>query len=520
MSALMRGEQAMLPEEKRERIRRSYHLEKKSLRQIAREEHCSRETVKKAVFDLPPKSYQLTQPKPTFVFGQPFQARVEALLKQNEQLPRKQRYSSRKIFETLRAEGYEGSESRIRQYIAQWKRTHQTPKLFLPLEFEPGQDAQCDWGEATAVISGVRQTVQVFVMRLCYSRKTFVMTFPTQRQESFLFGHVQAFNYFGGVPARISYDNLATAVKLAMDKGKGRKRTENRTFVTFRSHYLFESHFCTPGAGWEKGQVEHGVGFSRRNYLVPIPEAASFEALNQLLLERCVQDDIRRVNRQPMTIGEAWEQERPFLYPLPPFDYDCCEMVTVRLNPYSQATFETNRYSVPVAKARREVTLKAYPFFVDIFDEKGNQLARHPRYYGKEQDIFDPLHYLSLLEQRPDAFDYAKPIKEWRKDWPQSYSRMLVNLQEKWPEGRGVQEFVRVLQLHKDFPADLIEQAIEQALSYGCVHLDGVLHCLHQLTEPKEPPKSLDLSDRPDLQNIGNQPVDVSRYEKLLKYSW
>lgn len=98
MSALLRGEQVMLPDDKCERMRRSYHLEEKSLRQIAREEHCSRETVKTTVFDLPHKSYQLTQPKPTFVFGQPFQARVEALLTQNDQLLRKQRYSSRKIF--------------------------------------------------------------------------------------------------------------------------------------------------------------------------------------------------------------------------------------------------------------------------------------------------------------------------------------------------------------------------------------------------------------------------------------
>ncbi len=519
MSALLRGEQVMLPEEKRERMRRSYHLEKKSLRQIAREEHCSRETVKKTVFEFPHKTYQLTQPKPTFVFGQPFQARVEALLTQNDQLPRKQHYSSRKIFETLRAEGYEGSESRIRQYIAQWKRTHQTPKLFLPLEFEPGQDAQCDWGEAIAVIASVRQTVQVFVMRLCYSRKTFVMTFPTQRQESFLFGHVQAFHHFGGVPARISYDNLATAVKLALDKGKGRKRIENRTFVAFRSHYLFESHFCTPGAGWEKGQVEHGVGFSRRNFLVPIPEADSFEALNKLLIERCRQDDTRRVSRQSMTIGQAWEEEKPSLLPLPPFEYECCETITVRLTPYSQATYETNRYSVPVNRARREVILKAYPFHVDISD-KAELIARHPRSYGKEQDIFDPLHYLPLLEQRPGAFEYAKPLRRWKKDWPESYHTMLQVLRGKWPEARGVQEFIRILQLHKDYPADLIEQAIEQALSYGCVHLDGVLHCLHQLAEPQETPKSLDLSDRPNLQQIGNQPVDLSRYEKLLKYSW
>src|SRR2546421_442941 len=243
---------------------------------------------------------------------------------------------------------YHVERKSIRHYSAEWKQAHKSPEVFLPLEFEPGQDAQCDWGEATAVLSGVRQTVQVFVLRLCFSRKTFVMTFPTQRQGSFLYGHVQAFKYFGGIPWRISYDNLATAVKLAMDKG--RKRTENRTFVAFRSHYLFESHFCTPRAGWEKGQVEHGVGFSRRNFMVPIPEAHSFEELNHLLVERCLQDDKRHVSRQPVTIGEAWERELPFLHPLPPFDYDCCELVTVRVNPYSQAVFETNRYSVPVAK--------------------------------------------------------------------------------------------------------------------------------------------------------------------------
>src|SRR6266487_2559699 len=389
-----------------EAIRRAYYLEKKSIRQIAREQHHSRRTIRKAIQHVHPQPYLRTIPKPAPVFGA-FQERVDELLTKNGTLPPKQRYTAHKIYETLVAEGYQGSESHLRRYITQWKHEHRPPDLFLPLEFEPGQDAQCDWGEATAIIGGVRQIVQVFVLRLCYSRRTFVMTFPTQKQESFLYGHVQAFKHFGGVPVRISYDNLAPAVQLTMDKGTGRKRTENRIFVAFRSHYLFESHFCTPGAGWEKGQVEHGVGFSRRNFLVPIPEAPSFEALNQVLLERCLEDDQRRVNRQSMTIGEAWEQERPYLHPLPPFEYDCCEMVTVRLTPYSQATFETNRYSVPVAKARREVTLKAYPFHVDIF-EKGNLLAHHPRIYGKEQDIFDPLHYLSLLEQRPGALIFSR----------------------------------------------------------------------------------------------------------------
>ncbi len=507
----------MLTVELREHIRRGYYLDHKSIRQLAEETGHSRETISRVISESPPDAPRRQQrKKPAPVFG-PFQPRIDELMERNERLPKKQRYTAHKIFEVLQSEGYQGCESRVRQYIAAWRRMHEAPDVFLPLEFEPGQDAQCDWGEAIAVIDGVRQTVQVFVMRLCYSRRTFVMCFPTQKQESFFYGHAQAFKYFGGVPVRISYDNLATAVKIAFDKG--RKRTQQRTFIAFRSHYLFESHFCTPAQGHEKGQVEHGVGFGRRNHMVPVPEVESYEALNQLLLERCLKDDERQVSRQPLTIGQAWEYEQPFLRPLPPFEFDCCEMVAVRLNPYSQASFETNRYSVPVNRARRDVTIKAYPFSIDILDQT-TRLARHPRCYGREQDILDPMHYLALLEQRPGAFDYAKPMKRWREGWPESYHRMLQLLKEKWPEGRGVQEFVRILQLHEDYSAALMQQAIEQALSYGCVHLDGVLHCLHQLVTPQMQSPPLDLSDQPPLDAIGNQPVDLSRYELLLKQSW
>jgi hypothetical protein len=266
-----------------------------------------------------------------------------------------------------------------------------------------------DWGEAQAIIAGKTETVQFFLMRLCYSRRSFVMTFPTQNQESFLWAHVQAFKYFGGVPHRISYDNLGTAVKLAFDKTVkgGRSRQEVRAFVAFRSYYLFESHFCTVGQGHEKGQVESGVGYIRRNFLVPLPVCTSFEDLNQQLFERCVKEDRRRVARQPLTIGEAWEQERPLLLPLPPSDYECCDMTIVRLTPYSQATYETNRYSVPVNRARKNVTVKAYPFQIEIWDGI-QQLASHPRCYDREQDIFDPLHYLCLLEERPGALIFSR----------------------------------------------------------------------------------------------------------------
>lgn len=141
-------------------------------------------------------------------------------------------------------------------YAVHWRKTHRRPATFLPLEFEPGQDAQVDWGEAQALIAGVPQTVQVFVMRLNYSRRSFVMAFPAQKQEAFFEGHVRAFEHFGGVPHRLSYDNLATAVKILVE---GRIREEQRAYTAFRSYYLFSSHFCTPGQGHEKGGVEHSV---------------------------------------------------------------------------------------------------------------------------------------------------------------------------------------------------------------------------------------------------------------------
>ncbi len=513
-------------EEDRERIRRSYYVEEQSIHQIARAEGRNRITIRNALSNDAQPFKATRRQKHMPVFG-PYKDRVEAILQENAKLPRKQRYTAHRIFEVIAAEGYEGGESTVRLYVGRYKQATRAPDVFLPLEFDPGQDAQIDWGEAVAIIDGQRQKVQLFIMRLCFSRRTFAMVFPTQRQESFFDGHVKAFEHFGGVPHRLSYDNLGTAVKIVFEhSGKaGRPRKEVRAFVSFRSHYLFESHFCTPGQGHEKGQVEHGVGYSRRNFLVPIPEAASYQELNKQLLDRCLQEDLRQVARTQMTIGQAWEQEHEQFLPIPRSPYECCVMTTVRLTPYSQGTFETNRYSVPVKRARREVTLKAYPFTIEIWDGV-ELLASHPRCYGRYQDILDPLHYLPLLEQRPGAFDFSKPMRQWKRTWPAAYDEMLADLRQKWPNGRGVQEFVKILELHQTYSTEVMRQAIEQALQLRCVHFDGVVYCIHETlgkdrTPSADPPQNLDLSHRPDLDAVGkNQRVNLAQYDQLLKQSW
>jgi transposase len=497
----------MISVEDREKIRRAYFIEKKSLRQIAKELHVARKTVHKAIAAAEPGAYTLTEPRPAPILG-PYKSRIDELLAENEKLPRKQRYTGHQIFKALEPAGYRGGESTVRGYIAQRRREKRRPKVYIPLEFDPGTDAQADWGEAVVEIAGERITVQVFCMRLCYSRKLFMMAFPVQKQEAFFEGHVRAFHYFGGVPHRITYDNLKVAVQKILE---GHIRREQLAFIAFRSHYLFESYFCTAGQGNQKGGVEHSVGFGRRNFMVPIPQAASFAELNALLLARCQADDARQVDGQPVTIGEAWELEKPTLLELTAKDYPCCVSKPVALTPYSQIEFDGNRYSVPAEKVAANLVVKAYAFRVDIL-YLDDVIASHARCYSKNQDIYDPLHYLPLLEQRPGAFQHAKPVRRWRATWPPVYERLLAQLQT---ESDGMREFVRILKLHQEYPAQLVEQAVTQALEYGCLHLDGIKLCLRQLMHPELAVPALDLTEHPQL-DIASELPDLHRYEQLL----
>jgi transposase len=501
----------MISVEKREQIRRAYFNENKSIRAIARELKCSRRTVEKAIASAEPSAYSLRVPRSAPVLG-PYKERIDAKLAENERLPRKQRYTARRIYEVLVEEGYKGSASGVHVYV--WKRRKETkpPKLYLPLEFDAGQDAQVDWGDGEIIMAGEQVTAQLFVMRLCYSRKPFVMAFPAQKQEAFFAGHVAAFHHFEGVPRRIAYDNLRAAVREVLE---GHDREEQRAFVVFRSHYLFESQFCTPGQGHEKGSVEHIVGFSRRNYLVPLPEVASYAELNAYLLDKCQQGDRRQVEGQPRTIGEMWAEEKGALLPLPERDFACCVSVPVTLNPYSQVVFQTNKYSVPVDLARRNLVLRAYPFEVEILHQD-QVIARHPRCYERKQEIYDPLHYLPLLAERPRAFEHAKPLRQWRASWPPVYEQLLARLRAQDTENQSVRTFVQILSLHRRYPPDLIEQAITQALDYGCLHADGVALCLRQLMQPETPAPIFDLSTHPQLMGVGTQTLDLSRYDQLL----
>jgi hypothetical protein len=195
-------------------------------------------------------------------------------------------------------------------------------------------------------------------------------------------------------------------------------------------------------------------------------------------------------------------------------DYACCVTRPVALTPYSQVEFETNRYSVPANQAQAHLVVRAYPFHVDIL-LLDQVIASHARCYGKHQDVFNPLHYLPLLEQRPGAFEHAKPLRRWRETWPPAYERLLARLQAESAPGPSVREFVRVLKLHDKYPARLVEQAVTQALEYGCLHADGIELCVRQLLRPEASVGPLDLTEHPHL-NGAVAPVDLACYNQLL----
>lgn len=501
----------MISVNEKEEIRRAHLIEGDSLRKIEREKGYSRRTIHKALGDGEVEErHRGGRESP--VLG-PYKAKIEALLEESRRLPRKQRYTGHQIYKQIAEMGYSGSESGVHVYVWQRRGEAHRPEIFLPLGFRPGRNGQVDFGEAVIEMNGERETAQFIDVRLNYSRKPFVRAYPNQKQECFFDGQVAAFLFFGGVPYRLSYDNLRAAVLRVF---KGRARTEQRRFIAFRSHHLFEAHFCTPGEGHEKGGVENGIGYAQRNLFVPLIKASNWDEVNAQLLVRCQAEDTRIVRGQSQTIGEMFAQEQALLLPLPPHPFRCCATTEVTLNGYGQVTYETNRYSVPVQQARKHLTLRAYPFEIEILDG-ASIIARHARCYGREQEVFDPLHYLPLLEQRPGAFEDARPMQMLRQTWPAVYERALTVCRQ--PDTGGIRELVRILRLLEEFPAAQVEAALEAALHYGKLSVDGVRLHLRQAGQPDLVTPPLDLTGllhADTLKAIGQQPLHLADYNRLL----
>jgi transposase len=499
----------MIKVDEKERIRRAYFLQRKSIRQIAREFHHARRTVRKAIYHAGPPQYTRVVPATKPVLG-PFTAIIDEWLEQDLSSPRKQRHTARRIYHRLVEEhGFKGGESTVRRYVRQHRPKQR--KVFLPLEYDPGSDAQCDFGTAYVVMGNKPRQVQLFCLRLCYSTRPFVMAFPHQKQEAFFEGHVAGFDFMEGVPGNIWYDNLSLAVKnLVKDKSKGTQ--EQEAFIAFRSHYLFQSCFCNPGEAHEKGLIENLVGYARRNFLVPMPKVSSFQELNELLLKRCLKEDGRRLRGKSKTIGELWQEEKTKLLALPRHAYPCCKVCSVKPNSLSLVSFQTNRYSVPTDHAYERLTLKAFVDRVEI--SAGEKVvAVHGRSYGREEDIINPFHYLPLLRERLRAFPYAKAIRHWH--WPEVFDYYLTALRERHQDGTATREFIRVLELCSSYPEEKVAQAMDQALKWHALSFDAISHILKQDSLVELVPLPLSAERTPSCPRVEDR--GLAHYNQLLR---
>lgn len=488
----------MIQVNEKETIRRLYFIKRHSARRIARERYHSRKTVKKAIMDGGVPEYHLTRAKPCLVMGR-YKDIIERWLKEDRSRPKKQRHTAHRIYERLVDEhSFTGAERTVREYVR--KLRFDLKDMAIPLEFDPGSDAQCDWGEAFVYMEDELTKVQVFCMKLCYSGKPFVVTFPTQRQEAFFEGHRQAFDWYGGVPPRISYDNLTTAVRKVL---QGHNRKEQEAFIAFRSHYLFDSHFATPGRPREQGKVESLVGYARRNYFVPVRRVKSYEELNGLLLERLLADEGRKAPGGEMTVGEAFEREKDLLLPLPKYPQRCCVSVPVCPNRLSLVNFDGNRYSVPVEYGVSQLMLHAYAWKVEIACND-RVIASHERCYGKGRAIMKVEHYLPLLLRRPGAFPYAKPVRHWQM--PEIYREFLKSLQAS-RNGDSPREFLLVLSLGRSYGKEQLEQAMRQTLDEGRPDYERVRQLIIGT--------SSSLTNQPALQNVRVVLPDASQFDRL-----
>ncbi len=463
-------------------VRHFVFIEGNSRREAARVFGLSRETVSKMCrFSLPP-GYTRTKPVTRPKLGALLPV-IDAILEADRTAPVKQRHTAKRIFERLRDEHcYAGGTTVVKDYVRIARgRLRET---FVPLAHPPGH-AQVDFGEAVGEIGGVRRKIHFFCMDLPQSDAPFVKAYPAETTEAFLDGHVSAFAFFGGVPLSILYDNTTIAVAKICGDGK-RERT--RAFTELQSHYLFRDRFGRPGKGNDKGKVEGLVKYARSNFMTPIPRAASFDDLDAMLEDRCRRRRDDRAGRHDETIGERLVADLAAFRDLPAVPLEPCEKRVARVSSTALVRYRCNDYSVPTAYGFRDVLVKGFVDEVVILCA-GQEIARHPRSYGTGIFVFEPRHYLALIETKPNALDQAAPLKGW--DLPEAFQH-LRHLLEARMGNRGRREFIQVLRLLEAIPMAVVAAAVTEAIRLGAIGFDAVKQIA--LARVERRPARLDLT--------------------------
>ena len=495
----------MLTVETIAKIRRYHFVEGRSIKEISRLLRLSRNTVRKVIRSgATEHRYQrASQPMPRLG---PYQERLVALLEEDWQGRKKRRLTSQRLLELLRSEGYSGGYDSIQRFVKKWRdeKGRDAGAGFIPLSFSPGEAYQFDWSHEWVMLDGVVQVAKVAHFRLCHSRQSFVVAYPRESLEMVLDAHDRAFAFFGGSCQRGIYDNMTTAVDKVL---LGKERVFNRRFAQMCSHCLVEPVACTPGAGWEKGQVERQVQSIRDWLFMPRPRFKDFAELNHWLVDRCREISRNRPHpeEKDRRIAEVFAQEQASLLPIAaPFagftEREC------RVTRTSLISYDRNQYSVESAMAGQTVTIRAGADRIVVI-KNSNVVGEHIRQFGRDKTIYDPWHYVGLLERKPGGLRNGAPFKDWAL--PAALSQVQNRL---LAAPGGDREFVAILCAARSHGLELVEAMCAKALQEKTIRAEVILNLIAReldppAAEPVPTPESLTLQHEPM--------ADCGRYDAL-----
>jgi len=435
-----------------------------SVRAIAKRYRLSRNTVRKYLRsgEVEPRYQRRQEARPKLG---PFLEELEQLLAEEAKRPKHERRTALMLFQELQRRGYEGAYDSVRRQVKVWKAGHRpVTDVFIPLSFEPGEAFQFDWGEETLIIGGRTTKVSIAHLRLCHSRLPICVAYLRESLEMVMDAHRQAFVFFGGVCRRGIYDNMKTVVSKIL---LGKERTFNPRFLAMASHYLFEPVACTPAAGWEKGQVENQVGLARKRFFSLRRRFQDLAEVNEFLISQC----LAWAKPQPhpedstRTIWEVYQQEeRPRLIQLD-LAFDGFVEREVRVSTTSLVAFDRNHYSVDSAKAKRTAQVRAYADGLVIVSG-GQVVGEHGRQFGRDKTVYDPWHYLPVLERKPGALRNGAPFQDW--DLPAPIQTVWGELKQR---PGGDREFVEVLCAIKTHGCEAVWKGCQRSPRPGCGQL-------------------------------------------------
>ena len=430
----------------------------------------------------------------------PFKAQIVRML---ERYP----YSAAQVFQRLREQGFDGGYSIVKAYIRTVRPRRQP--AFLTLAFAPGECAQVDWGSFGSVPVGqTHHRLSFFVMVLCYSRMMYVEFTVSQTMEHFLACHQHAFEFFGGVPKKVMVDNLKSAV---LTRALGAAPVFNPKYLDFANHSGFTIAPCNVGKGNEKGRVENGVGYVKKNFLAGL-EIPDFSALNPAArqwLDTIANERLHGETKdKPTTL---WHKERPYLSPLPMHPFDTATVSQVRASRQFRITLDTNRYSVPAHYAGQALTLKTSPDRLCIY-HGDTLIARHVRRYDRFQDVEDPDHPKPLLEQRKKARDHQL----FRRFLALSPRAEAYDLQLEERRLNPHHHVRKIVALSDIYTPEAVARAMEDAFVYAAFSSEYIANLLEQRARFTPEASALHLTRREDLLEVRLEQPDLSIYQATL----